>query len=55
MPSWVVALLVAFVGLTAGLVGTFARIAYDRGAELRTRMLDAADEFVTAMTAAKPA
>jgi hypothetical protein len=52
MPSWSVALLVAFVGLAGALLGTFGRIAYDREADLRSRMLDAADDFVFAMMAA---
>lgn len=53
MPGWVVALLVAVVGLAAGLIGTYVRISFERGAEIRTRMLDAADDFVTAMTSAQ--
>lgn len=48
MPAWLVALLVALVGF----LGVFSRIAYDRSADLRTRMLDAADDFVTAVTRA---
>ena len=51
MPAWLVAILVAVVGFG----GVFARIAYDRGADLRTRMLDAADDFVTAVTRAHDA
>jgi hypothetical protein len=53
VPGWLVALLVAIVGLVAGVLGTYVRIRYERGAEIRTRMLDAADEFVTAMTRAQ--
>jgi hypothetical protein len=44
-----------FVGLSGGLIGTFARIAHDRGADLRARMLDAADDFVTALIRAHEA
>ena len=55
MPAWVVAILVAFVGLAGASIGTFANIANDRVKDLRTRMLDAADEFVTAMTRAHEA
>jgi hypothetical protein len=55
VPAWLIALLVAFVGLLAGLLGTYVRIGFERGADLRTRMLDAADEFVTAMTKAQDA
>jgi hypothetical protein len=53
MPAWLVAVLVAFVGLVAGLLGTYIRIAFERSADIRTRMLDAADEFVSAMTKAQ--
>lgn len=52
MPAWAIALLVAFVGLASAAIGTFANIAHDRSKDLRTRMLDAADEFVTAVTRA---
>lgn len=52
MPSWAVAILVAFVGLGGGLLGTFGRIAHDRESDLRSRMLDAADDFVLALEAA---
>jgi hypothetical protein len=37
------------LALAAGLVGTFARIAYERTAELRTRMIQAADDFTIAV------
>lgn len=50
MPTWLVALI---VGLGSGVLGTFARIAHERGAELRSRMLDASDDFVTALTRAR--
>jgi len=50
MPTWLVALI---VGLGSGLAGTFIRVAHERGAELRTRMLEAADDFVTTMTITK--
>jgi hypothetical protein len=52
MLAWVVAILVAFVGPAGASIGTFANIANDRVKDLRTRMLDAADEFVTAVTRA---
>lgn len=42
-PTWAVVL----IGLGAGLLGTLARASYERNAELRTRMLDAADDFST--------
>jgi hypothetical protein len=49
MPQWVLTLA---VGLGAGVVGTLLstmlRISHERGAELRSRMLEAADEFVGA-------
>jgi hypothetical protein len=59
VPAWLVALLVALVGavfgLAGALIGTFARIAHERVADLRTRMLDAADDFVMAVTLAHEA
>ena len=55
MPAWSVALLVAFVGLAGASIGTFANISNDRSKDSRTRMLDAADEFVTAVTRAQEA
>lgn len=55
MPGWVVALLVALVGLAGAVLGTYVRIVHERSAEIRTRMLDAADSFVTAMTSASDA
>lgn len=39
-------------GIGAGLVTTALRISHERGAELRGRMLDAADEFSTRVVAA---
>jgi hypothetical protein len=42
VPLWAAIL----IGLTGGLVGVLARISNDRGAELRGRMLEAADEFI---------
>jgi hypothetical protein len=45
VPLWQALLL----ALAAGLVGTFARIAYERTAELRTRMIQAADDFTVAL------
>jgi hypothetical protein len=55
MPAWAVALLVAFVGLATGLFTTYARNAHERLADLRARMLDAADDFVTTFTLAHEA
>ena len=43
MPVWVA----VAIGLGSGLAGTLVRIAYERTADLRTRMIDAADEFST--------
>lgn len=40
------------VAIVSGLAGTMLRISHDRGAELRTRMLNAADEFSIAVVAA---
>jgi hypothetical protein len=45
MPSWAVAVI---VGLASGLLGTLATIGHERGAEFRTRMLAAADDFLQA-------
>jgi hypothetical protein len=43
VPSCVIPLI---VGLASGLFGTLATITHERGAEFRTRMLSAADEFL---------
>lgn len=47
------------VGLASGVIGTvistLLRISHERAADLRTRMLDAADDFVTAAVAAREA
>lgn len=51
MPAWLVALIVALVGFA----GASLRLAHDRVADLRARMLDAADDFVTALTEAHDA
>jgi hypothetical protein len=40
------------VAIVSGLAGTMLRISHDRGAELRSRMLNAADEFSIAVVAA---
>jgi hypothetical protein len=45
VPLWAALL----IGLGGGLVGTIARIGYERTAELRTRMIVASDEFSTAV------
>jgi uncharacterized membrane protein len=52
MPTWLVALL---VGLLSGLAGTLLRLQHERSADLRARMLEAADDFVTAFTEAREA
>jgi len=44
-PTWLVVLLALIAGLVGGLGATYLRIVHERGAELRGRMLDAADEF----------
>lgn len=44
VPTWAAIL----IALTGGLIGVLARISHDRGAELRGRMLAAADEFLAA-------
>ena len=50
--SWAV-VVVGFVGaLLGGLLGTFATIRHERGAEIRTRQLNAAEAFLTAATRA---
>jgi hypothetical protein len=43
VPLWAAIL----IGLGSGLVATITRISYERTAELRTRMIQAADEFLT--------
>lgn len=45
MPNWAVAVIVALVGLVSGLGGVLATISHERTAEVRKRMLDAADDF----------
>lgn len=55
MPTWLVAILVAFVGLASAVFSTYARNAHERLADLRARMLDAADDFVTTFTLAHEA
>jgi hypothetical protein len=39
------AVITVIVAIVSGLAGTMLRISFDRGAEIRTRMLNAADEF----------
>ncbi|MEX2646088.1 MAG: hypothetical protein WD249_07500 [Gaiellaceae bacterium] len=54
MPDWLIALVSALGGGVVGtLLSTILRISYEREAELRSRMLEAADEFVRAFTAAE--
>jgi hypothetical protein len=48
MPTWATILVAVVSGLGAGTVGTFLSIAHERGAELRTRRLDAAAAFLDA-------
>ncbi len=49
MPDWAITLLAALVGGVIGTIGsTLLRISHERSAELRTRMLEVADEFVAA-------
>lgn len=48
MPTWAAVL----IALGGGIFGVLVRIAHDRGAELRSRMLDAADEFLAVSTPA---
>jgi predicted NodU family carbamoyl transferase len=52
MPSWIVAVI---VGVGSGLLGTLIRIAHERGTELRSRMLTAADDFILALNDADAA
>jgi hypothetical protein len=47
-PTWAVLL----VALGSGLLGIWLQISHERGAEIRTRMLDAADQFSTGVVAA---
>jgi hypothetical protein len=44
MPIWAAVL----IALASGLLGTMARISYERTAEMRTRAIEAADEFAVA-------
>lgn len=44
MPIWAAIL----IALLSGLLGTMARISYERAAEMRTRAIEAADEFAVA-------
>jgi hypothetical protein len=48
MPEWAVAIV---VGLASGLLGTLLTIGHERGAEFRTRMLEAADGFLNVAAA----
>jgi hypothetical protein len=45
---WQAILVAALAGVGGGLLGTWARIRYERTAELRSRMIQAADDFATA-------
>ena len=51
MSVWVAALL----GFVGGLATLLLRMRHERAAELRTRMLEAADDFVSAYTTAREA
>src|SRR5207249_2925961 len=44
MPVWAAIL----IGLGSGLLGVLVRIAYERGAEMRSRQIQAADDFLSA-------
>jgi hypothetical protein len=46
VPLWATLL----VGLAGGIIGTLATVSHERGAEFRTRMLTAADEYLQALT-----
>lgn len=48
VPIWTAVL----IALGGGIFGVLVRIAHDRGAELRSRMLEAADEFLATSTSA---
>jgi len=48
MPVWAAVVIGLGSGLLSGLVGTFATITHERGAEFRTRMLSAAEDFIRA-------
>jgi hypothetical protein len=52
MPDWLIVLVAAFGG---GLIGTLLTLRSERSAELRRRMLEAADDFVDAYTTARDA
>jgi hypothetical protein len=45
---WQAILVAALAGVGGGLLGTWARIRYERTAELRSSMIQAADDFATA-------
>jgi hypothetical protein len=45
VPLWAAIL----IGLGSGVIGTLARIAYDRNAEIRNRMIQAADDFTISL------
>jgi hypothetical protein len=46
VPIWAAVVIGLGSGLLSGLVGTFATITHERGAEFRTRMLSAAENFI---------
>jgi hypothetical protein len=52
MPDWLVVLVAALAG---GFATTLVRLRHERASELRSRMLEAADEFVEAYTTAREA
>jgi hypothetical protein len=54
VPLWQAIVLGLAAGLGGGLLGTWTRISYERTAELRTRMIEAADEFATALSKTLP-
>jgi hypothetical protein len=55
VPTWAAILVGVASGLGSGLVGTLLTIGHQRGAEMRTRMLTAAEEFVRAAEACRKA
>lgn len=53
MPVWAAILVGVGSGLLSGLAGTLLTITHERGAEMRTRMLTAAEEFIRAAEACR--
>jgi GNAT superfamily N-acetyltransferase len=55
VPTWAAILVGVASGLGSGLVGTLLTIGHERAAEMRTRLLTAAEEFVRAAEACRKA